>query len=606
MAIKMDNHEITELELHASDGTTTTKQLTEELNLQQKTASANGEVTPDEGYDGLGKVIVAVSGDTPTYQEKIVTENGTVLPDEGYDALSKVTVIVEADLPELTDPATAADILEGKEAIDGNGAKLTGTCTYDADTSDANATASDIAQGKTAYVNGTKVTGTNTGGGGTPTPIPLIEEGVNFVDFDGTILETWTIEELATKTALPSNPDRSNHTHNGYSVPLTSQGWNFSLAEIKKRIEVEPWVPLFVGQMYIPTDGKTRVFFRFNQSDRTTPKIGIAVNGSATVDWNDGTEPDVIVGTGTKTVVYTPEHQCVADRDYMVTIEVIGSASIYGGGASSGNSHLLAGTGAQTYRSSITDVYVGSDITSIGDNGLEAMFLDTLILPHGITTFGTLAFTDTHVSKPFVIPDTLSSDRGIAVTTRWICYPEKQIEFYNSAFGNALEYYSLPTPDSGSSPNKGMCSGGSVKLASFRALNSGSGAVVYNNLKDCKVLGNPTSVSIKSSSITKLSMPESVTSISSCVLRAVTELVIPAGVTEINQYTMEYLYSLKKCYFRSATPPTIKTATRAFADYPADCVFYVPRGSLEAYQTAQYYPDPETYTYEEYDLPTEE
>lgn len=57
------------------------------------------------------------------------------------------------------DTVTASDILTGKKAHDKSGAQITGTCSYDADTSDANATAAEILATKTAYVAGSKITG---------------------------------------------------------------------------------------------------------------------------------------------------------------------------------------------------------------------------------------------------------------------------------------------------------------------------------------------------------------------------------------------------------------------------------------------------------------
>lgn len=59
-----------------------------------------------------------------------------------------------------SDTVTAAAMLSGYKAHDKSGAPITGTCNYDAYTGDANAQAAEILSTKTAYVGGSKVTGT--------------------------------------------------------------------------------------------------------------------------------------------------------------------------------------------------------------------------------------------------------------------------------------------------------------------------------------------------------------------------------------------------------------------------------------------------------------
>lgn len=75
--------------------------------------------------------------------------------------LADGTVLIDL----TTDTAERSDVLNGKYFHLKSGERTTGTCTYDSNTTDANASASEILSGRTAYVNKNKITGEMTNNG---------------------------------------------------------------------------------------------------------------------------------------------------------------------------------------------------------------------------------------------------------------------------------------------------------------------------------------------------------------------------------------------------------------------------------------------------------
>lgn len=76
-------------------------------------------------------------------------------------ANSKIVLSTGEVLIDLTnDTVEASKLLADFTAHGADGEPITGTCPFDADTSDATATAAEILKGKTAYKNGQKLTGT--------------------------------------------------------------------------------------------------------------------------------------------------------------------------------------------------------------------------------------------------------------------------------------------------------------------------------------------------------------------------------------------------------------------------------------------------------------
>ena len=81
------------------------------------------------------------------------------------------------------------------------------------------------------------------GGGGAD-----VEKPVRFIDYDGSIVDSYTAAEFAELSAMPNNP-----SHKG----LTAQGWNWSLAQIKSYVAA--YEKCEVGATYTTDDGKTRI-----------------------------------------------------------------------------------------------------------------------------------------------------------------------------------------------------------------------------------------------------------------------------------------------------------------------------------------------------------
>ena len=358
-----------------------------------------------------------------------------------------------------------------------------------------------------------------------PTPTPAGSSDVNFRDYDGSIVASYTAEEFAALTAMPANP-----THEG----LTSQGWNWSLANAQAY--VAKYGRLEVGQMYITSDGKTRIHINLYQY--LSPYLGLGINGSVEIDWGDGSTPDTMTGSDADQYI---KRQHVYDNPgaYLIEVTPAEGTEIHLLGEPNGYGGLIVGADSSDsshYYWLIERVNIGRGVTIIGTGLWDAKYLRYITIPQGVTIIDYAAFEDCYSLHSISIPDSVT-DIG------------------DYAFYECYSLHSISIPDSVTEISNGM--------------------FYY-----CY-------------SLQSISIPDSVTFVGDYAFEycySLQSISIPDSVTDIGEEAFDYCLSLATITVCATTPPYLTTP---FWYSPPYAVIYVPAESVDAYKAAtnwNYYP----------------
>ena len=428
-----------------------------------------------------------------------------------------------------------------------------------------------------------------TGDGGSSSPV--LSNDATFYDYDGTVVASYSLEEVQALTSLPDGP-----SHEG----LTFQGWNWSLEAIKSMYRA-----VNVGAIYTTNDGKTRIYITLGEG-RTSPLLGCCPNGTVIVDWGDGTTPDTLTGTSTSTIQYTPTHNYTSPGNYVISLTVNGTCGFLGSSNYDDHCRLLKysttkDTRNSYYQNAITKIEFGVGVTNIGDHTFyDCYSLTSLTIPDGVTSIGNSAFAGCYSLTSLTIPDGVTSIGHCAFekcySLRSLTIPVGVTSIGNEAFKNCYSLTSITIP-------YGVTSVGDLTFGNCYSLTSltipdGATSIRSSTFSGCyslKSLTIPDSVTsigitafASCFSLTSLTIPNGVTSIKQTVFAScysLTSLTIPDSVTSIETGAFRSCYGMAEYHLKSTTPPTLSDID-AFGGIPSDCIIYVPQGSLNAYQTA--------------------
>ncbi|MBO7252553.1 MAG: leucine-rich repeat domain-containing protein [Oscillospiraceae bacterium] len=159
-------------------------------------------------------------------------------------------------------------------------------------------------------------------------------------------------------------------------------------------------------------DGDTHIWITLSEG-RTSPRLGVGVNGTVTVDWGDGSEPDTLTGTSITAQKSTPTHNYEKAGNYIITLSGDGQIGI--SGTSAGSLLLSADESAGNnvsycYRNAIKKIECGYNVVSVGSYAFEqCAAVQSILISDSVKSFGGTAFSRCSSLASVNIPDGVQS-----------------------------------------------------------------------------------------------------------------------------------------------------------------------------------------------------
>ena len=384
--------------------------------------------------------------------------------------------------------------------------------------------------------------------------IEAAEKDINFYDYDGFRVASWTLSELSSKTSLPV----INRSHNG----LVFQNWNWSLANLKTVNRKTT-----VGALYRTSDNKTKLYIDIpRNSSSLSLSLSLSKDSTCTVEWGDGTS-STLTNTSTLLPATKTASHTYSKGLYTISLSTTGSSLSFIGSSNSKNCFGdLTASNYYMFNFLYRIECSGTFDTGFASGAFNRCYnLRTVVTSSECTSFMTYAFYDCEGLKNIIVPNG---------TTK--------INSYCFSSCSALEMVSLPYTIT------------SLDIESFR-----KNYVLRKFHYPHQATTVPNYALGSCNCVKALELGSSVSAINTyglSYLYGVDTLTIPSTVTSIGACAFYNCYSLKELHFKATTPPTVDNIN-AFTGIPTTCRIYVPSSKLSTYKSATNYPSSSTYTY---------